>query len=293
MLFDLSRRTLIGALGAGCIAPAAFARVTKAETLVLKTRTGRPSQVTIWRAPKRSGTILFSHGALSSPAKYEALLAPWAAAGYDVWAPLHVDSSDHPDTRNFTGQASWPARIDDMRALAAHVGASSWIAAGHSYGALVALTLGGVSAERPPEIAGPLADRRVKTVLAFSPPGPIKGLIDLTGYATLAVPALIQTGTGDIPPGAPPDTWRTHLAAYEAPPPGGDRFALVLDGVDHYFGGIICRPELPGPRQDIGFQAALTRSLQFLDGYGRGDKAARLALAQGVTPNGPAQLSRK
>jgi pimeloyl-ACP methyl ester carboxylesterase len=284
MAVDFSRRALLFSLGVGLLPSITFARTTTVDTLLLKVRDGRSSQVTVWRAARRRGTILFSHGALSSPAKYEALLRPWADAGFDVWAPLHVDSTDHPDTKRFTGLASWPARIEDMRALADHVGASSWVAAGHSYGALVALMLGGVSAERPEGITGPMADPRVKAVVAFSPPGLAKGLVDLSGYGTLAVPALIQTGTRDIPPGARPasDSWQSHLAAYDAAAPGGDRFGLVLDGVDHYFGGIICRPEMPGPKQNEQFNIAITVSALFLTGYGAAHRNARKALGKRV-----------
>ncbi len=226
------------------------------------------------------GTILFSHGALSAPAKYTALIAAWVAAGFDVWAPLHVDSTDHPDTKKYVGLASWPARIEDMRALADHVGAARYVAAGHSYGALVALTLGGASPTPPPGVSGPLRDPRAGAIVAFSPPGPGMGLIDAAGYATLAVPGFIETGTADVPPGTPPSPagWRGHLAAYESTPTGGDRYALVLNGADHYFGGLICRPELPGPKQQAQLDLAVVRSLAFLRGYGLGDGRARRAL---------------
>jgi hypothetical protein len=106
------------------------------------------------------------------------------------------------------------------------------------------------------------------------------GLIDASGYATLAIPAFIETGTADIPPGATaPDGWRGHLAAYDAIASGGDRYAMVLDGADHYFGGVICRPELPGPKQQAQFDLAVARSLAFLRGYGLGERKAQRALA--------------
>lgn len=249
------------------------------EWITLETADGRSFAVTRWRARRRRGTILFSHGALSAPWKYDALIAPWTAAGFDVWAPLHVDSTDYPDTKAFPGLMSWPARIADMRALADHVGVERYVAAGHSYGALVALTLGGASPVRPAGIEGPLGDPRARSVVAFSPPGPGMGLIDAAGYATLAVPALIETGTLDLPPGAPArDAWRAHLAVYEAAAADGDRYALVLDGADHYFGGLICRPDLPGPKQLAQFDLAVARSLAFLRGYGLGDGRARRLL---------------
>ena len=287
MIDAWTRRSVLGVAAAAGLLPGSVwaAGQRGAETIDVPTADGRACAVTVWRAPHRRGTILFSHGALSAPGKYTALILPWVAAGFDVWAPLHVDSTDHPDTKNYAGLASWPARIEDMRALAAHVGKGRYVAAGHSYGALVALTLGGAAPARPAGVSGPLADPRVAAAVAFSPPGPGIGLIDAAGYAALAVPAFIETGTTDLPPAAPgapssePDAWRTHLAAYDATAPGDDRYALVLDGADHYFGNLICRPERAVAPQRAQLDLAVARSRAFLRGYGLGDGRARRTLA--------------
>jgi hypothetical protein len=286
-----SRRTLLSL--AGALAVPAFAREPAVPSLLtLQTEDGRQSSITVWRAGGRKrGTILFSHGALSAPAKYAALLAPWAAAGFDIFAPLHVDSTDHPEKAKYGGMASWPARIADMRALATHIGNGPYIAAGHSYGALMALTLGGASALLPPGVKGPLRDPRAKAVVAFSPPGLTPPLVDAAGFATLAVPAFIQTGTKDVPPGA--TEWKVHLAAYEAALPGGKRYGLVLDGVDHYFGGLICRPELPGPHQSPQFDDAIALSTLFLHGYGNHDQKAVARLNAQLKDTGATRLGMK
>ncbi len=284
----LGRRTFVAALGASLLP----VRANAAATISIKTADGRLSQISRWQPKGRTrGTILFSHGFASAPWKYEALLRPWADAGYDIWAPLHVDSTDHPDTKNYPGLRNWGPRIEDMRALAAHVGAQRYVAAGHSYGALVALTLGGVLPSRPDGVTGPLSDPAVSSVVAFSPPAPGLGPIDAAGYATLARPALIQTGTLDHFPVSPPESWRTHLTAYDAAAPGGDRYALVLDGVDHYFGGGICRPELPGPVQAAQLAAAANVAVQFMRVYAEGQH--RTKLDNLLTQTGPVQLSRK
>lgn len=247
-----------------------------------------------WRYDPRGklrGTIFFGHGAASAPWKYEALFAHWTGAGYRVLAPLHVDSTDHPDRERFPALTGWAARIEDMRAVTALIRGRHYIAAGHSYGALAALALGGAAPLLPEGVTGPIRDPRAALVLAFSPPGAMAPLIDRAGYAGLAVPALIQTGTADIPPGT--TGWDGHLLAYEAAAAGGDRFALVLDGVDHYFGGAICRPELPGPKQlsQLGRAAAL--SLLMLKGWGQGDAAARKALVAAVGTRPGEQLMRR
>lgn len=268
----IARRAVLAGLTTLAAMPA-----MAAERRSLTTADGRQVEVSVWKAQgRRKGLILFSHGALSAPGKYENLLRPWQAEGYDIAAPLHVDSTDHPDHARYGMGDSWKARLLDMRVLAdTFAGGSPYIAAGHSYGALVSLTLGGVAAERPAGFEGPMADARVKAVVAFSPPGVTPGLVTAEGFKTLARPALIQTGTLDVPPGAP--DWRVHLAAFDNAPVG-DKYGLVLNGVDHYFGHLICRPEREVAAQTEGLARGVEISKLFLGAYGLTDGAARRRL---------------
>ena len=294
MTLCLSRRKLLALIGALAISPGLLAAAS--EALVIQSAAGRTTTVTVWRAQgAHRGTIVFSHGALSSPAHYDGLIGAWILAGYDVLAPLHVDSSEHPETAKFPGMASWRARIEDMRALAKHIPDASYIAAGHSYGALVALTLGGASAVPPEGLGAPLRDPRVRAVVAFSPPAPIPKLIEAAGYATLAVPALIQTGDRDVPPGSAVDAnaWQKHLVAFDAAAPGGDRYALVLAGVDHYFGGLICNPKQTGPDQTAQLRVASELSQLFIEAYGSGSSSARQALGEHLNESGGTRLRLK
>jgi hypothetical protein len=279
MTNSLTRRSLIGsvlALGAIAAVPG-FAFAAGPSVIDIALPSGRVCRTWVYDAAREPrGTIVFGHGAASAPWKYEALLRHWTDAGYRVLAPLHVDSTDHPERAAFAGLASWAARIEDLRGVTATIAAKHYVAAGHSYGGLAALALGGAQPWLPEGVAGPLRDPRASLVLAFSPPGAMAPLIDGEGYSGLAVPALIQTGTADIPPGA--DGWNSHLLAYESAPADGDRFGLVLDGVDHYFGGAICRPELPGPKQLAQLDRAAALSLVMLQGWLQGDAAARAHL---------------
>lgn len=290
----LSRRGLIGSALALGVLPCWPARADMpiARVIDIALPSGRVCR-TCHYAPqgKARGSIFFGHGAASAPWKYEALFAHWLRAGYRVLAPLHVDSSDHPDRTKFAGLASWAARIEDMRAVTATIKEPHYIAAGHSYGAMAALALGGATPLLPEGVTGTIGDPRARLVLAFSPPGAMPPLIDAAGYAGLAVPALIQTGTADIPPGSP--GWEGHLLAFESPRAEGDRFALVLDGVDHYFGGAICRPELPGPKQLAQLDRAAALSVQMLMGWAEGDKAARQAMAASVGTRPGERLMRR
>ncbi len=297
MSIDFSRRTILLAGGAGLLLHgfAHAATAIAAEAFELKTPNGRAIPAWHWRAKgKRLGTIAFSHGALSAPRKYDLLIGPWVAAGYDVVAPLHVDSTDHPRTKDFPGLTGWKARIEDMRAVAAYIGGAH-IAAGHSYGGLTALMMGGADAVLPDGVAAPLRDPQATVVLAFSPPPAIPALVRPNGYAALAVPALIQTGTHDLPPGPSPksDGWRAHLDAYEAAKPGGDRYALVLDDVDHYFGGAICEQDKPGPARTDQLAKAVDVSLLFLRAYAGPSAKARKALDRRLGRSDRMTLSRK
>jgi predicted alpha/beta-hydrolase family hydrolase len=286
----LTRRTVLAALlAAGLTAP--LRAMTQS---VLLTEDGRDMRVSRWPAADRKlGTILFSHGASSAPEKYQRLIEPWAAAGFEVVAPLHVDSTDHPDHARYGMLDSWRARLQDMRALAGEVGGSSYVAAGHSYGGLVALTLGGVKAVLPADLQPPLRDPRVSAVLAFSPPGvTTPGLVTAEGFRSLAVPALIETGDRDIPFGSTDGQWQVHLAAYQEAPPG-DKYAVILEGVDHYFGGLICKPGAPGPPQSDQLDQAVRLSIAFLNAYGAKDGRALRQLEQSLQNDGAVRLDRK
>lgn len=298
----LGRRSFMAGAGAALVAARAAAAPSStapfiARGFVLSGPNGREIGITEWKPRGRARTlVLFSHGAGSAPRFYEALFAPWLAAGYRILAPLHVDSAEHPRTKDFPGLASWRARIEDMRTLSRHVGQGPWIAAGHSYGGLVALTMGGAAASLPEGLSGPLRDPNARAVLAFSPPAPIPVLCTAEGYASLAVPALIQTGTKDIVPGITAtdgEGWRGHLVPYDAAVPGANRYGLVLEGVDHYFGGAICRHDLPGPRQLEQLAIAARISALFIEAQGRGQTAAQRRLDAMLTERLPVMLLRK
>jgi pimeloyl-ACP methyl ester carboxylesterase len=268
---DISRRSLLAASLAGAVGAALPAKLMAAEPQyhILRTPAGREVAYWAWRAVgKKRGTILFSHGAASSPRHYTRMLGPWSEQGYDVLAPLHVDSSEHPRTAEFAGLASWTARIEDMRLLADSLGGKDFIAAGHSYGGLTAIALGGGVSLVPADVAGPLRHSGALAVLAFSPPAALPPLVGPTGYAPLAVPSFHQTGTGDILSSAQkPEEWIGHLDAYQAALEEKRHYALVLPEVDHYFGGLICNPKAAGPPMPSELDHAVALSSQFLDAF--------------------------
>lgn len=301
MAAGLSRRALIGsmatvgaALGAGAALPALTAPASR--VFAIEAAGGRKVEITEWRPAHAIGTILFSHGAGSSPRFYEAILGPMVAAGWYVLAPLHVDSREHPDTAKFPGLASWRARLEDFAALTAHIDHRPYVSVGHSYGGLTALVLGGAQSMTPQGWVGAQSDGKAKAVIAFSPPAAIPVLISREGYGKLSVPALVQTGTLDLVPGmtaSDADGWKVHLDAYEAATPGGHRYGLVLEGVSHYFGGLICDYSQKGPPAVQGLKDANRIAGLFLGAYGWGDGKALARLDGAISPDLPVRLMKK
>jgi predicted dienelactone hydrolase len=294
MAHDLSRRGILIAGSALVAAPLAAALEPAVGASISELNVAdRASRVWSWTPScEAKGTILFSHGAASAPWKYTKLIKYWVDAGYAVHAPLHVDSTDHPQQSEFAGFDSWRARLEDMAVLADRFGGEEYIAAGHSYGGLTALTLGGAEAVIPEGYTDTLKDDRVALVLAFSPPGSIPGFVNPGAYSGVSVPSFIQTGTADAPPGMT-GGWEAHLDAYHDAPATGTAHALVIEGVDHYFKGAICRTELPGPPQDAELGIAAEFSLLMLEAYTRHDEDAQAELSTRLSPDGAVRFMAK
>lgn len=253
----ISRRSFVGGALAGALigVPARAAPIGRDGALRLAD--GREVPVRIWTPAGRAKSLVaYSHGANSRPDKYDRLFERLAAAGHQVVAPLHVDSPDHRDAGKFARPAQIAMRIADLRGIfAAYGSALPQIAAGHSYGAMIAQMIGGAGPTTP--------EPRVTAVLAWSPPGAYAPMqIDAAMWKTLARPQLVITGTADVLPGLAP-TWDVHRTSFDVAP--GPAALFVGEGVDHYFGNIICRPERQVAPQTAQFDDAVAVSLAFLD----------------------------
>ena len=86
--------------------------------------------------------------------------------------------------------------------------------------------------------------------------------------------------------------WHTHLTAYDQAPPG-DKYAIVLDGADHYFGGLICNFAVPGPPRTAALDIVVAKSLDFMQAYASHDPAARRALERAMVEHEGFSLVRK
>ena len=223
----------------------------------------RTTDLVTWVPRKVKGVVLFSTGHGSWPEKYDAVASAWKAAGFAVIAPVHVDSLHYPDRDKFSREASFGERIADLGAASAYA-ARTWpnkpvIAAGHSFGTLTALCLGGGLSN-----LGNFRDPTVKAVMGFSSAGRVPGLIGPQAYAGDNLPVMIVTGDQDIVPGLVTD-WHDHLLPVQASPLG-NKFGLMYKGASH---------ELIGQSQDPNFASAIKASTRFLQAYGLGDRAAK------------------
>ncbi|MCG8442439.1 MAG: hypothetical protein MI723_11575 [Caulobacterales bacterium] len=201
--------------------------------------------------------IVFSHGAFATYDRYDVLLHAWAAGGHAVIAPLHVDSEEHPERDAYDQNATLGPRLEDYAVAAALAAAGEdetlpdgvtlsgeTIAAGHSYGALIAQMAAGATVDASVGVAMAEDAAAPLAVIAISPPGPLPDYVGPDNWAAIAAPMLVVTGTEDVLPNFVPE-WELHLVSYEAAP-AGLSYALVFEGMDHYFNGAFGRPTPEG-----------------------------------------------
>lgn len=192
--------------------------------------------------------------------------------GRIVAAPRHPDSEANPDLAKVDRAQLFGQRVADMTLLldslpvierlsGRRIDTRQIAAAGHSFGALIAQALGGARVGAPPR---DWRDARIVRVVAFSPPGPLPGYAEPAGWAAMAVPQLVTTGTADVVPMMAPQ-WRAHIASFEAATVPGS-WLWVGNGVDHYFGDKVQRLTRTAPDQSAGFD----RALDFADTFLRG-----------------------
>ncbi|HEX6347477.1 alpha/beta hydrolase family protein [Umezawaea sp.] len=205
--------------------------------------------------------IVFSHGFGSSLDGYAPLVDHWAARGFVVLQPTHLDSRRlglTPDDPRYP--EIWRIRVEDLSTvvdrlavleaalpgLAGRVDHGRLAVAGHSWGAQTASVLLGARVldadGHPGEDA---TDPRVKAGVLLAVPG--AGGADLTpfavenlpfmnpGFAEMATPALVVAGDRDQSALSVrgPD-WFTD--AYALSP--GPKSLLTVHGAEHSLGGI-------------------------------------------------------
>ena len=293
----MKRRDLLLGVTAGTLVLSACTSLPQGRPplridIELPVEEGRALPLRIW-APadgRRLPIALFSHGAYSSGQDYDPLLSAWANAGFVVLAPTHRDST-RLGTRRGSQEPRWFGwRLDDMQAIATRLDAiaaaapalrgrldaTRLAATGHSFGGLVAQTLGGATyrdlvADRTVSRAVP----GVRAVVIFSGAGAMAPLLTPADFAALQLPTLVTVGSEDLAqaPGLTGYQWRRQPYDLIAP---GNKYLLSLEGADHYLGGAVGRDDLPrSPQADRYVAAFNAASIAFLRTYVAGQSSAR------------------
>jgi predicted dienelactone hydrolase len=211
--------------------------------------------------------ILFSHGHgnswyLSSLNGYGPLVNFWAAHGFVVIQPTHLDSRvlglrDSPE-----GPLFWHSRVEDMKRIldqldlieasvpqiSGRLDRSRIAAAGHSLGGHTTSILLGARLTDPNDGAEvDMADSRLKAGVLLAAPG--RGGADLSAFAAehypfflhssfaeMTTPALVVAGDKDASPHLTVRGADWHADPYFLSP--GDKCLLTLFGAGHSLGGI-------------------------------------------------------
>ena len=286
-----TRRTVTaGLLAAATLGPLRAQAMTR--DIELTAADGRKVQVRIYgpARPRRGKAVLiFSHGAngtLDGLGPIMRLLA----RDRIVAAPLHIDSEAHALHGKSKPVDIWRTRIEDMALVRAAVAmlapTAPIVAAGHSYGALIAQTLGGAT-----PYGKDVRDPLVKSVVAISPPGPLPNFVSAADWAKVAVPMLVTTGTLDTFPVIAPE-WSAHATSFVASATH-DSALWVGRGVDHYYGHMIQRLMREAPDQSAAFTAMLDIADKFIAANAEGDTRAKRWLAGGEVPKRYASLTER
>lgn len=273
---------------------------------------GRPFELTC-RWPEGGhpkALVLFCHGLGAGGRDYADLSGFWASQGYIVLHPTFPDwvgavAADEPqmgfrpdaeELRRWTTIPHLRARLYDILHTPAYwleririVGTvmeslDSILAStcgrppgplplaitGHSFGAYTSQLFAGVEIDLPGEGVRSFRDDRFAAAILLSAQGrDQQGLRD-GSWDKMTGPVLNVTGTLDG--GAKGQDWHWKVEPYELAP-AGDKYLAVIDGADHYLGGMTENDPTPAsPGQQ---RAVFLLTLAFLDTYLTRDRRAK------------------
>ena len=255
--------------------------------------------------------VVFSQGALCPKNLYASVTDHWTSHGYVTIAPLHIDSESNGfGFQDLADKDLVAERIKDMHyildaledieasvpGLAGKIDRDRIAASGHSFGGQIALALTGLETLDANGIPMDAADDRYKVAVILSGVGqmpniPAGAFSRYTGavYSSGGTKDLGVTGRGPVNP------WPWRMAAFFETPPG-DKYGVILDEGDHYYGGLICRETAGGPADHEGLSIIRGTSTAFLDAYLKADKDALTFMKNadvGALTKNRASLERK
>ena len=243
----------------------------------------------------RFPVIVFSHGNGSKGDMYKGFTDYWASHGYVVIQPTHMDSTSlgfKTKRDNMREMYQQMLQVTDTRRqdmsfiidsldlietivpdLEDKLDRTKLVAAGHSMGAATAMIVAGMTLLNPMDGYAETSDEtRFKVLLMISDPGTM-ALMPKEPWKGVRVPTLISTGTKDFS-----DVGSTRINApfkYKIPDSLTRSLSphhyVLIEGADHYLGGLICRTDVPGPPQHEALRIAAATSTTFLDAYVKND----------------------
>ena len=160
--------------------------------------------------------VLFSHGNWSNKDSYDRVINHWVSHGYVVIAPNHLDCcgavSGIFNSVRYGQLGLIDERMADLVYLLDHldqleqqvpaikgkIDRQNIAAAGHSFGGFSAQQFGGAGTFDPDQDKYIFyRDKRIKAIVAISPPGPMFDVITENSWVELDKPMLLTTGTWD------------------------------------------------------------------------------------------------
>jgi hypothetical protein len=251
--------------------------------------------------PERGGpfpVIVFSHGTFSSGKQYDRVATHWAARGYVVILPDHIDANyGVVPTKNEDMYRVARSRVADMSlvlngldeiekripSLQGRMDRQRLIAAGHSFGTQVAMLVTGLRIRNPTnDVITETAEKRFSLLIMLSDPGKMALMPEHTWKGS-TVPTFLATGSEDY--GLMGDGRRAAEYQNEilSVGDGSDavEYLLLIDKGDHYFGGLIHKQVDAEPDYE-GLAIFNATSTAFLDAHAKGVERARTYLLSGT-----------
>ena len=229
--------------------------------------------------------IIFSHGTFSSSDKYNLVVEFWAERGYVVILPNHLDAnygiipSKTEDMIRIihTRISDMSFILDNLDAiegqnpgLKGKLNRNQIIAAGHSIGTQVVLVNTGQRIRNPTNnyVTESSEDRFMAAVM-LSDPGKMAMMPDDTWKGGSA-PTFLSTGSEDyglMGDGRREAEYQNEILTLPDESTG-DKYLLLIERGDHYFGGLIHRDVDKAPDYD-GLAIFNAASLAFMDAHTR------------------------
>lgn len=266
------------------------------RTAVLTASDDRPVPLSI-SFPDQGGPyplIVLSHGTFSSPQRYDLISEHWAGQGYVVVLPQHRDANYGVQPTGFAMMqnvamsrvADMSLVLDELDAIEQQVPELSgkidhrhYIAAGHSIGTQVAMLVTGMQFTTPFDGVLRKADEdRFTALVLISDPGKMRMMPESLWLAS-DVPTFMATGTEDYGLMGQRGEPTGQLSEVMPAKANVDRYLLLMEGSDHYFGGLI-QKEVDADSDYEGLAIFNNVSTAFLDAYTKQLPEARSWLQQ-------------